>query len=228
MRRKDGGYPPSGGLEDGKTRRIREEEEMVAFRKGSPSLLKATLPTCALKRHGLSLLQHAPRPSPVAWGLGPACHANRLRAEEAKPPRVAHTTAQRLQATPTLAQTNGRKGRAAMQAACNRARWTRFSDSQHASTRAQAHASRNRLARCCMQATAPPLAPPSRLFGCGTNTATRGGPARDPAAPAWRDGQCSRKQAGSNDGGRRAGAAVTSSARLTSHPGVAGEPPLTA
>jgi hypothetical protein len=129
---------------------------------------------------------------------------------------------------PTFAQTNGRKGRAAMQAACNRARCTRFSDSQHASTEAQAHVSRNRLARCCMQATAPPLAPPPRLFGCGTNTATRGGPAHDPAAPAWRDGQYGRKRAGSNDGGRRARAAVTSSARLTSHPGAAGEPPLTA
>jgi hypothetical protein len=100
MRRKDGGYPPSRGLEDGKTRRIREEEDMVAFRKGSPPFLKATLPTCAPKRHGLSLLQHAPRPFPAARGLGPACHANRLRAEEAKPPRVVHTTAQRLQATP--------------------------------------------------------------------------------------------------------------------------------
>jgi hypothetical protein len=128
----------------------------------------------------------------------------------------------------TFAQTNGRKGRAAMQAACNRARWTRFSDSQHASMEAQAHASRNRRARCCMQATAPPLAPPPRLFGCGTNTATRGGPAHDPAAPAWRDGQYGRKWAGSNDGGRRAGAAVTSSARLTSRLGAAREPPLTA
>ena len=29
---------------------------------------------------------------------------------------------------PTFVQTNGRKGRAAMQAACNRARWTRFSN----------------------------------------------------------------------------------------------------
>jgi hypothetical protein len=29
---------------------------------------------------------------------------------------------------PTFAQTNGRKRRAAMQAACNRAKWTRFSD----------------------------------------------------------------------------------------------------
>jgi hypothetical protein len=67
--------------------------------KGVTLLLKATLPTCAPSRHGLSLLQHAPRPSPAARGLGPACHASRLRAEEAKPPRAVHTTAQRLQVT---------------------------------------------------------------------------------------------------------------------------------
>ena len=68
--------------------------------KGVALLLKATLPTRAPNRRGLSLLQHAPRPSPATRGLGPACHANRLRAEEAKPSRVVHTTAQRLQATP--------------------------------------------------------------------------------------------------------------------------------
>jgi hypothetical protein len=67
--------------------------------KGVALLLKATLPTCAPNRHGLSLLQHAPKPSPAARGLGPACHADRLRAEEAKPPRVVHATAQRLQVT---------------------------------------------------------------------------------------------------------------------------------
>jgi hypothetical protein len=66
--------------------------------------------------------------------------------------------------------------------------------------------------------------PPSRIFGCGANAATRG----DPTAPAWRVGQSDRKWAGSNSGGRRAGAAVTSSPRLTSHPGTAREPPLTA
>jgi hypothetical protein len=65
-----------------------------------------------------------------------------------------------------------------MQAACNRAKWTRFSDSRHASMEAQAHASRDRRAGCCMQATAPPLAPPPRLLDCGTNTATRGDPAQ--------------------------------------------------
>jgi hypothetical protein len=50
--------------------------------KGVALLLKATLPTCAPKRHRLSLLQHAPRPSPATQGLGPACHANRLRARK--------------------------------------------------------------------------------------------------------------------------------------------------
>jgi hypothetical protein len=96
------------------------------------------------------------------------------------------------------------------------------------SMEAQAHASRNRRAGCVMQETAPPLAPPPRLLDCGTNTATRGDPAHDPAAPAWRGGQCGQKWAGSNDAGRRAGAAVTSSAKLTSHPGAAREPSLTA
>jgi hypothetical protein len=61
--------------------------------------LKATLPTCVPSRHGLSLLQHAPRSSPAARGLGPTRHASRLRAEEAKPPCAVRTTAQRLQAT---------------------------------------------------------------------------------------------------------------------------------
>ena len=72
---------------------------MVAFQGGHP-LLKATLPTCVPSRRGLSLLQHAPRSSPAARGLGPTRHASRLRAEEAKPPRVVHITAQRLQVTP--------------------------------------------------------------------------------------------------------------------------------
>jgi hypothetical protein len=67
--------------------------------KGVALLLRATLPACAPNRHEPSLLQHVPRPSPAARGLGPACHANRLGAEEAKPPRVVHSTAQRLQVT---------------------------------------------------------------------------------------------------------------------------------
>src|SRR5688572_20498507 len=84
---------------------------------------------------------------------------------------------------------------------------------------AHAHASCNRRAGRYVQATAPPLAPLPHLLDCGTNIATRGDPAHDPAAPAWRDGQYGQKWAGSNGGGTRAGAAVTSSAKPTSHPG---------
>jgi hypothetical protein len=39
--------------------------------RGSPSFLKATLPTCVLSRCGLSLLQHAPRSSPYGTGARP-------------------------------------------------------------------------------------------------------------------------------------------------------------
>jgi hypothetical protein len=56
--------------------------------KGVAPLLKATLPTCALNRCGLSLLQHAPRFSPHSAGLGPTRHASRSRGEEAKLPRA--------------------------------------------------------------------------------------------------------------------------------------------
>jgi hypothetical protein len=96
------------------------------------------------------------------------------------------------------------------------------------SMEAQAHVSCNRRAERFVHATAPPLAPPPRLLDCGTNDVTRGDPVHDPAVPAWRGGQCGQKWAGSNGGGRRAGAAVTSSAKLTSHPGAAREPSLPA
>jgi hypothetical protein len=96
------------------------------------------------------------------------------------------------------------------------------------SMEAQAHVSCDRRAERFVHATAPPLAPPPCLLDCGTNTATRGDQVHDPAAPAWRGGQYGQKWAGSNGGGRRAGAAVTSSAKLTSHPGAAREPSLTA
>jgi hypothetical protein len=42
--------------------------------RGSPSFLKATLPTCVPSRRGLGLLQHAPRSSP--YGAGAGSHAS--------------------------------------------------------------------------------------------------------------------------------------------------------
>ena len=57
-------------------------------------------------------------------------HVMQTGSEQKKPNRRAWCTQppSGYKRFPTFAQTNGRKGRAAMQAACNRARWTRFSD----------------------------------------------------------------------------------------------------
>jgi hypothetical protein len=87
---------------------------------------------CVLASAAAGNTRHTPRSSPAARGLGPTRHANRLRAEEAKPPCVVRTTAQRLQATLHFCPDQRAKGRAVMQAACNRAKWAHFSDSQHA------------------------------------------------------------------------------------------------
>jgi hypothetical protein len=78
------------------------------------------------------------------------------------------------------------------------------------------------------------------LLDYGTSTATRGNPAYDPTVPARhvghgsvsrgrkRDGRNGQKWAGSKGGGRRAEAAVKSSAKLMSPPGTAREPSPTA
>jgi hypothetical protein len=125
----------------------------------------------------------------TARGLGPTRHASRSRVEEAKPPRAVHATARRLQALLHFRPDQRVKGRTAMQAACNRAKWARPFDSNTLSMEVQAHASCTRRAVCYVRATAPPLAPLPRLLDCGANTATRGNPAYDPAVPARRDGQ---------------------------------------
>jgi hypothetical protein len=172
--------------------------------------------------------------------LGPTRHASWPRAEEAKPPRAVRATAQRLRAVLHFRPDQRVKGRAAMQAACNRTKGAHPFDSDAPNMRAQAHTSCNRRAGCYVQGTAPPLAPLSCLLDCGTSTATRGNPAYDPTVPARhighgsvsrgrrRDGRYGQKWAGSNGSGRRAEATVKSSAKLTSLPGTAREPTLTA
>jgi hypothetical protein len=89
---------------------------------------------------------------------------------------------------------------------------------------AQAHTSCNRRVGYYVQETAPPLAPLPCLLDCGTSTVTRGNPAHDPTVPTRhighgsvsrgrrRDDRYGPKWAGSNGSGRRAEAAVTSSA----------------
>jgi hypothetical protein len=128
-RRKKCGRSPSGGSEGGKTRCIRERKDMVAFQGGHPPF-KGDSP---YSRPQPSWAESSPTRSkvpPMARGLGPTRHASWPRVEEAKPPRAVHTTAQRLQAFLHFCPDQRVKGRAAVQAACNRAKWPRPSDFQ--------------------------------------------------------------------------------------------------
>jgi hypothetical protein len=133
-------------------------------------------------------------------------------------------TAQRLQALLHFRPDQRVKERTAMQAACNRTKGAHPFDSDASSMEAQAHMSCNRHAGYYVRETAPPLAPAPRLLDCGTSAATRGNPAHGPTVPTEhighgsvsrgrrRDGRHGRKWAGSNGSGRRAEAAVKSSA----------------
>ena len=114
---------------------------MVAIQ-GVTLLLKATLPTCVLSRHGLSLHQHASKVFPLTTrGLGPTRHASWPRTEGAKPPRAERVTAQRLQALLHLHLNQWVKGRTAMQAACNCTTGMHPFDFDASSMKAQAHTS---------------------------------------------------------------------------------------
>jgi hypothetical protein len=161
---------------------------------------------------------------PTTRGLGPTCHASWSRAEEAKPPRAEHVTAQRLQALLHFRPNQRVKGRTTMQAACNRSKGAHHFDSDASSMEAQAHTSCNRRAGYYVRETAPPHAPVPRFLDCGTGAATRGNPAHGATVPTKhighgsvsrgrrRDGRYGQKWADSNGGGRRAEAAVKLSA----------------
>jgi hypothetical protein len=144
--------------------------------------------------------------------------------KEPKPPRVMRATEQRLQAFLHFRPDQRVKGRTAMQAACDRTEGAHPFDFDASSMEAQAHTSCNRRAGYYVRETAPPLAPVSCLLDCGTSAATRGDPAYGPTVPTGhsghgsvsrgrrRDGRYGQKWACSNGGGRRAEAAVKSSA----------------
>jgi hypothetical protein len=184
MRQKDGGYPPSGGLEGGKTRCMREHEDMVYFQGGHPPF-KGDYPYL---RPQPSRAESSPTRSkalPCGAGAGSrmSCKLAQSRRSQTAA-RGAHDRPAVASDPPLLPRPAGERGgqpcRRHATAPSGRASPTPDTPNMEA----QAHASRNRRAGCFMQATAPPLAPPPRLLDCGTNTATRGDPAHDPAAPA--------------------------------------------
>jgi hypothetical protein len=111
-----------------------------------------------------------------------------------------------------------------MQATYNHTKGAHPFDSDASNMEAQAHTSCNRRAGYYVRETAPPLAPVPRLLDFGTGAATRGNLAHGPTVPTERvdhgsvshgrrrDGRYGQKWADSNGGGRRAEAAVKSSA----------------
>jgi hypothetical protein len=168
-RRKDCGHPPSGGSEGGKTRCIREREDMVAFQGGHPPF-KGDSPYL---RPQPSWAESSPTRSkvlPLRCG-GWVPRVTQAGPERKKPNRRAWCMQppsgyKRLS---TFAQTSGRKGgqpcRRHATAPSGRTSPTSNTPSM------EAHASCNRRARCSVRATAPPPVLLPRLLDCGTESA---------------------------------------------------------
>jgi hypothetical protein len=120
-RRKDCGCPPSGSSEGGKTRCIREREDMVAFQGGHPPFKGDSL----YLRPQSSWAESSPTRSKVLplrrGGWVP-------RVVQAGPEQK--KLAQRLRAFLHFRLDQRAKGRATVQAACNHAKWARPSDFQ--------------------------------------------------------------------------------------------------
>jgi hypothetical protein len=121
---------PSGGSEGGKTRCIREREDMVAFQGGHPPF-KGDSPHL---RPQPSRAESPPTRSKVLplrhGGWVPCVMQAGLEQKKPKPSRAAHATAQRLEAFLHYRPDQRVKGRIAMQATCNRAKWAHPSDFQ--------------------------------------------------------------------------------------------------
>jgi hypothetical protein len=129
---KDCGHPPSGGSEGGKTRCIREHEDMVAFQGGHPPF-KGDSPCL---RPQPSWAESSPTRSKVL----PLRHGGWVpRVMQAGPEQKKPNRRARCMQPPsgykrpsTFAQTNGRKGGQPCRRYANRAKWAHFSDFQHA------------------------------------------------------------------------------------------------
>jgi hypothetical protein len=188
MTRKDGGYPPSRGLEGGKTRCIREREDMVAFQ-GSRPPFKGDYPYL---RPQPSRAKYSPtRSKALPCGAGAGSHMSCEPAQSRRSQTAVRGVHNRPAVTsdpPLLPRPTGERGGRPCRRHATAPSGRTSPTPNTPSMEAQAHVSCNRRAERFVHATAPPLAPPPRLLDCGTNTATRGGPVHDPAAPAWRGG----------------------------------------
>jgi hypothetical protein len=160
MRRKDSGYPPSGGLEGGKTRCMREHEDMVHFQGGHPPF-KGDYPYL---RPQPSRAESSPtRSKALPCGAGAGSHMSCKPAQSRRSQttvRGAHNRPAVTSDPPLLPRPTGERGGQP----CRRHATTpsgRTSPTPNTpSMEAQALMSCNRCVECFVHATAPPLAPP--------------------------------------------------------------------
>jgi hypothetical protein len=135
LRRQDGrvsGVPRPGARKVERHDACGEREDMVALQGGRPPFKGDSPYLCPQPLRVESSPTRSKILPPMVRGLGPTHHASRPRAEEAKPPDAVHATARRLQAVLHFCPDQRAKGRAAIQAACNRAKWAHLSDFQRA------------------------------------------------------------------------------------------------
>jgi hypothetical protein len=227
LRRQEGrvpGVPRPGARKVERHDACGEREDMVALQGGRPPF-KGGSPY--LRPQPLRVESSPTRSKilpPTAWGLGPTRHASRSRGEEAKPPRL------RCMQPPggykhfsTFAQTSGRKGGQP----CRRHATAPSGRTSPTPTSPAWRSRPTRHATGVSVATCEQLHRHSRHY-CASSTAEsiprlEAALQRQPSVTV----KCGQNWADSNGGDRRAKAAVTLSAKLTSHLGAAGEPSLT-
>jgi hypothetical protein len=218
---------PIRGLGRWKSTRHKEGRRHGRLTKGDALLLKATPPACAPNRRGPSPLQHASKALPRGAGAG--THESWRPAPSRRSRTAAHDARNHPAVTsnpPLLPRPAGERGRQP----CRR---HATAPSGRASPTPDRPARRPKPTRRATGAPGVACEPLCRLRHHRTSSIAepiprfeatqRATQQRQPDAAVKR-GQ---KWAGSNDGGRRARAAVTPSAKLTSHPEAAREPPLT-
>jgi hypothetical protein len=209
-RQKDGGYPPSGGLEGGKTRYIREREGMVAFQGGHPPFKG----DCPYLRPQPSWAESSPTHSKVLpYGAGAGPHTSCKLAQSRRSQTAARGACNRpavASGSPLLPRPTG--GRASSHAGGMQPRQMgallRLPTRPAWRPRPTRHATGAPNASCIQlhshlrhHRASSTVEPIPRL-----EAAQRMTQQRQPGATV----NTAKKRAGSNGGGKRAGAAVTS------------------
>jgi hypothetical protein len=194
--------------------------------KGVALLLEATPPACALNRHGLSLLQHASKALPCGAGAGTRLSCRpALSGRSRTATHGAHNHPAVTSNPPLLPGPAGERGRRP----CRR---HATAPSGRASPTPDRPARRLKPTRRATGASGAACGPPCHSLHHCTSSMAEPMPRFEATQPATQQRQpgaavkSGQKWAGSNDGGRRARAAVTPSAKLMSHPEAAREPPL--